>query len=169
MKEVFLLRDKQGKPVFTQDSTLTEEGFHVYTQALQGHKEYLLPNQAVPLTQQEIQKANQRAHVLEQKGYMEISRAELKMLETETLCSEETLQKDLGVYLLPVAKKQHRYFVLTKDAKEIKLVPYYYVMMARKKRNPKVELPKNQLIEYYNLYNYTICLSDGNLTLSEDE
>lgn len=169
VKEVFLLRDKQGKPVFTQDSTLTEEGFHVYTQALQGHKEYLLPNQAVPLTQQEIQKANQRAHVLEQKGYMEISRAELKMLETETLCSEETLQKDLGVYLLPVAKKQHRYFVLTKDAKEIKLVPYYYVMMARKKRNPKLELPKNQLIEYYNLYNYTICLSDGNLTLSEDE
>lgn len=169
IQDVFLLRDKQGKPLFTQESTLTEEGFYVYTQALKGQKEYLLPNQAPPLTQDEIKKANQRAKILEEKGYMEISRAELKMLETETLCSEETLQKDLGVYFLTVAKKQHRYFVLTKDAKDLRAVPYYYVMLGRKKRNPKIEVPKNQVIEYYKYYGYTVCLSDGNLTLPDEE
>lgn len=168
IQDVFSLRDKQGRPLFTQDSTLTEEGFYVYTQALKGKKEYLLPNQAVPLTQNEIKQANQRAKILEQKGYMEISRAELKMLETETMCSEETLQKDLGVYYLTVAKKQHRYFVLTKSNKDLKTVPYYYVMLARHKRNPKIEVPKNQTVEYHKLYNYTICLSDGNLTLTEE-
>ena len=50
----------------------------------------------------------------------------------------------------------------------MKTVPYYYVMVSRKKRNPKVEVPKNEMIEYYTYYGYTICLSDGNLTLAED-
>lgn len=169
LQEIFLLRDKQGKPVFTPQSTLTEEGFLVYTQALQGKKEYLLSNQALPLTEREIKKAHQRAQALIQKGYMEISRAELKMLETETLCSEDTLKKELGVYYLPVSKKLYRYFVHTKDKKPLKTVPYYYVMKSRKKRNPKLELPKNEVIEYHQYYHYTICLSDGNLTLPSDE
>ena len=169
VQEVFELRDKQGNPVFTKESTLTEEGFYVYTQALQGKKEYIFHNQLVPLTQKEVEKANQRAKALTQKGYEEISRAELKMLETETLCSEDTLKKDLGVYFLPVGKKHFRYFVRKTDSKELKTVPYYYVMVSRKKRNPKVEVPKNQVIEYYKYYNYTICLSDGNLTLPEEE
>ena len=168
VQDVFDLRDKQGKPVFTPESTLTEEGFYVYTQALAGKKEYLLPGQPVPLTQEEIKKSNARAQKLQQQGYTEISRAELKMLETETLCSEDTLKKNLGVYYLPVAKKQYRYFVRTKDDKQLKNIPYYYVMKARKKRNPKLELPKNELINYYNYYGYTVCLSDGNLTLPEN-
>jgi len=168
IQEVFGLRDKHGKPVFTPESTLTEEGFYVYTQALKGKKEFLLSNQLVPLTQNEIEKANQYAKALTQKGYEEISHAELKMLETETLCSEETLKKDLGVYFLPVGKKHYRYFVRITDTKDLKTVPYYYVMTARKKRNPKVEVPKNQIVEYYKYYNYTICLSDGNLTLSDE-
>lgn len=169
IQEVFELRDKQGKPVFTKESTLTEEGFYVYTQALQGNKEFLRPNQLVPLTQKEIEKANQRAKALTQKGYEEISHAELKMLETETLCSEDTLKQDLGVYFLPIGKKHFRYFVRKTDSKDLKTVPYYYVMLSRKKRNPKIEVPKNQIIEYYKYYNYTICLSDGNLTLPEEE
>jgi predicted negative regulator of RcsB-dependent stress response len=169
VQDVFALRDKHGKPVFTQDSTLTEEGFYVYTQALKGKKEYLLPNQAVPLTEVEIQKANRRADALTKKGYTEISRSELKMLETQTLCSEETLQKSLGVYYMPIAKKQYRYFVRTTDTDALKTVAYYYVMTARHKRNPKVEVPKNDLVEYYKYGGYTICLSDGNLTLSEGQ
>lgn len=168
VQEVFLLRDKQGKPVFTPESTLTEEGFYVYTQALAGQKEYLLSNQAVPLTRDEIKKSNRRAKILTQKGYAEISRAELKMLETETLCSEDTLKDKLGVYYLPVAKKQHRYFVRTTDTNPMKTVPYYYVMKARQKRNPKLEVPKNEVVEYYSYFHYTVCLSDGNLTLPEE-
>ena len=159
----------KGKPVFTKESTLTEEGFYVYTKALQGKKEYLLSYQKAPLTSKEIQKANQRIQMLTQKGYTEISRAELKMLETETLCSEETLREELGVYFLPIAKNYHRYFVLTSSPKDLKTVAYYYVMTARKKRNPKLEVPKNKTVDYHKYYNYTICLSDGNLTLPEDE
>ncbi len=169
IQEIFELRDKQGKPVFTKESTLTEEGFYVYTKALQGKKEYLLSYQKAPLTSKEIQKANQRIQMLTQKGYTEISRAELKMLETETLCSEETLREELGVYFLPIAKNYHRYFVLTSSPKDLKTVAYYYVMTARKKRNPKLEVPKNKTVDYHKYYNYTICLSDGNLTLPEDE
>lgn len=169
VQDVFALRDKQGKPVFTKESTLTEEGFYVYTQALAGKKEYLLPNQAVPPTQAEIKKAEVRAKALTQKGYAEISRAELKMLETKTLCSEETLKDKLGVLYMPVSKGKYRYFVRTTDSKPMRTVAHYYVMAARKKRNPKVEVPKNDVVEYYKYYGYTICLSDGNLTLAEDE
>lgn len=169
VQEIFLLRDKTGKPVFNKDSTLTEEGFQVYTHALAGKKEYLLSHQAPPLTQEELVKANHHAQVLVQKGYAEISHSEWKMLETQTLCSPETLKKQLGVYELPIAEKQHRYFVRTTDTDPLKTVPYYYVMTARKKRNPKVEVPKNEAVEYYNYYGYTICLSDGNLTLPEEK
>ena len=169
VQDIFALRDKEGKPVFTDKTTLTEEGFYVYTQALAGKKEYLLPQQSVPLTQKEIEKANARAKVLEQRGYMEISRPELKLLETKTYCSEETLKNKLGVYFLPVAKKQYRYFVRTADTQPLKTVPYYYIMQSRHKRNPKLEVPKNETVEYYNYYGYTVCLSDGNLTLNEEK
>ncbi len=169
VQDVFALRDKQGKPVFTKETTLTEEGFYVYTQALAGKKEYLLPHQAVPPTQAEIKKAQARAKALTQQGYAEISRAELKMLETKTLCSEDTLKQSLGVRYMPVSQGKYRYFVRTKDDKPMRTVAYYYVMQARHKRNPKLEVPKNDVVEYYNYYGYTICLSDGNLTLPEEE
>lgn len=168
VQQVFELRDKQGNPVFTKESTLTEEGFAVYTQVLAGKKEFLRPGQMVPLTQAEKQKINERIAVLTKKGYAEISRPELKMLETKTLCSEETLKNKLGVYYLPIGQKHYRYLVRTTDKDPLKTVPYYYVMQARNKRNPKVEVPKNELIEYYSFYGYTICLSDGNLTLADE-
>ena len=167
IQDVFALRNKEGRPVFTKESTLTDEGYTVYTQALAGKKEFLLPNQAVPPTPAQVQKANQRAKNLLSKGYAEITRSELKMVETQTLCSEDTLKDKLGVVYLPVTKERHRYFVLIKDASELKNVPYFYVMQARHKRNPKVEVPKNELVEYYKFYGYTVCLSDGNLTLEE--
>ena len=168
VQDVFALRDKQGRPVFTKETTLTEEGFLVYTQALAGKKAYLLPTQPVPPTPAEIKKSEARATVLAQRGYAEISRAELKMLETKTLCSENTLKQSLGVLYLPVSQGKYRYFVRTKDDKPMRTVAYYYVMTARKKRNPKVEVPHNDAIEYYKYYGYTICLSDGNLTLPEE-
>ncbi len=167
VQQVFELRDKQGSPVFTKDTTLTEEGFAVYTQALNGKKTFLRPGQLVPLTQAEKQKINARIQSLNQKGYTEISRPELKMLETKTLCSEETLKNKLGVYYFPIGQKHYRYFVRTADKDPLKTVPLYYVMQGRHKRNPNVQVPKNELVEYYNYYGYTLCLSDGNLTLEE--
>ena len=168
IQSIFELRDKQGKPIFTKDTTLTEEGFYVYTQALAGKKEYLLPNEAVPLTREQKQQVQARVKKILDKGYTEISRSELKMLETQTLCSEETLKNKLGMYVLALSKKQHRYFVRTTDKDPMKTVPYYYVMTARKKRNPKLEVPKNEIVDYYAYYGYTICLSDGNLTLTDE-
>ena len=169
VQQVFALRDKQGKPVFTKQTTLTEEGFYVYTQALAGKKEYLLPHQAVPPTAADIQKADARAKYLTQRGYAEISRAELKMLENKTLCSEDTLKDKLGVRFLPVSQGKYRYFVRTKDEeKPLQTVAYYYVMTSRKKRNPNVQVPANKVVEYYQYYGYTVCLSDGNLTLPEE-
>ena len=168
VQEVFDLRDKQGNPVFTKDSTLTEEGFAVYTQVLTGKKEFLRPGQMVPLTQAEKQKVNARVEALTQKGYAEISHPELKMLETKTLCSEETLRNKLGVYYLPIGQRHYRYLVRTTDKDPLKTVPYYYVMQARHKRNPKIEVPTNEIVEYYSYYGYTICLSDGNLTLADE-
>ncbi len=168
VQQVFELRDLQGNPVFTKETTLTEEGFVVYTQALAGKKEFLRPGQMVPLTQAQKQKINARIAALTQKGYAEISRPELKMLETKTLCSEDTLKNKLGVYYFPIGQKHFRYLVRTTDKDPLKTVPYYYVMQARHKRNPKVEVPKNELVEYYQYYGYTICLSDGNLTLADE-
>ncbi|MBO5910934.1 MAG: tetratricopeptide repeat protein, partial [Elusimicrobiaceae bacterium] len=168
VQQVFELRDKQGNPVFTKDSTLTEEGFAVYTQVLAGKQEFLRPGQMVPLTQAQKQKINARVQALTQKGYAEISHSELKLLETKTLCSEETLKNKLGVYYLPIGQKHYRYLVRTTDNDALKTVPYYYVMQARHKRNPKIEVPKNELVEYYDYYGYTICLSDGNLTLADE-
>ena len=168
IQSIFSLRNKEGKPVFTPETTLTEEGFTVYTQALAGQKSYLLPNQAVPPSPAQLKKVQARAQALLKKGYTEISRAEYKMLENKTLCSDDTLKNKLGMYFLPVAKNLHRYFVRTTDTDPLQTVPYYYVMQARHKRNPKVEVPKNELIEYYQYYGYTLCLSDGNLTLAED-
>ncbi len=168
VQQVFELRDKQGNPVFTKDSTLTEEGFTVYTQALAGQKNYLRPGQLVPLSQAEQQKISARISALTKKGYAEISHAELKLLETKTLCSEDTLKDKLGVYYFPLGQKHYRYLVRTNDKDPLKTVPYYYVMQARHKRNPKMEVPKNELVDYYNYYGYTICLSDGNLTLANE-
>jgi hypothetical protein len=122
----------------------------------------------VQLTAAQKQKINARIKTLTQKGYTEISHPELKLLETKTLCSEDTLKNKLGVYYFPLGQKHYRYFVRITDTDPLKTVPYYFVMQARHKRNPKVEVPKNDLIEYYNYYGYTICLSDGNLTLSND-
>ena len=169
MQDVFALRDKQGKKIFTPESTLTESGFQVYTQALAGKKEFLLPNEVAPLTAQEKKVLQQRVQKIRQRGYVEISHAELKMLEDETMCSLDTLKKDLGVYALPVANnKQALYFVRSTDLSQLKTVPYYYVMKYRQKRNPKLEVPKNSVVDLHQFYNYKICLSDGKLTMEED-
>ena len=108
-----------------------------------------------------------RVKNLLQKGYSEISLAEYRLVENKTLCSPDTLKKKLGLLTLPVAKNNYRYFVRTTDTDVLKTIPYYYVMQARHKRNPRVEVPKNEIVEYYDYYGYTVCLSDGNLTLAE--
>ena len=164
IKDVFDLRDMKGEKIFTPESTLTESGFYVYTEALKGRKAFLMPNEAVPPTQAFLAQVAARVQELKDAGYVEITRSEYKMIQNQTKCSDETLRSKLGVYVLPVTKNDVRYFVLARQTADPKKgVAYYYLMAAHAKRNPKVKVPSNSLVESYAFYGYTVCLDDGNL------
>ena len=62
-----------------------------------------------------------------------------------------------------MSKNERRYFVQSRSSDDKLGVSYYYVMSSRKKRNPKVKVPANALVETYALYGYTLCASDGKL------
>lgn len=165
VKDLFRLRTLKGKPIFDDNSFLTDEGFYAYTETLRGKKGYLLPSEEVAPSQAILKKADAAAQRLQKDGYIEISFAELKMIEKETLCSVDTLKNKMGVYFLPITKKQHRFFVKTQDNEDsMQTVPYYYVMKERAKRNPSITVPANSMVESLKYFssNSTICLSDGN-------
>lgn len=164
IKEVFQLRDLTGKKVFNQDNTLTESGFLVYTETLQNRKAFLRPHESPPPSKKFLQQLAQRETALKRAGYMEISRKELKFIEKQTKCSEDTLRSELGLYVLPVTKTAQRYFIVARETPDPKKsVPYYYLMKERAKVNKSVKVPKNSLVESYAYYGYTVCLDDGKL------
>lgn len=164
IKDVFDLRDMQGNKIFKEDSTLTESGYYVYTEALQNRKAFLLPQESVPPTQAFLAQVAKRVQELKDAGYVEITYSEYKMIQNQTKCSDETLRNKLGVYVLTVTKNDRRYFVLARQTADPKKgVPYYYLMAARAKRNPNVKVPSNSLVESYSFYGYTVCLEDGDL------
>jgi len=163
-KDLFRLRTTKGKPIFDANSYLTDEGFYAYLETFRGKKGYLLPEEEVAPSQAVLKKVEAAARRLHNDGYTEISFAELKMLEKETLCSRETLKDRMGVYFLPVTKKTYRFFVKTQDSEETKTIAYYYVMKNRAKKNPSITVPTNSVVEslrYFHGHN-TVCLSDGN-------
>ncbi len=164
IQEVFELRDMKGEKIFTKDSTLTESGFYVYTEALQNRKAFLLPKESVPPTQAFLAKVAARVQELKEAGYVEITHSEYKMIQNQTRCSDETLRSKLGVYVLQVNKNDRRYFVLARQTNDLKKgIPFYYLMLAHSKRNPNIQVPSNSMAESYSFYGYTICLEDGNL------
>ena len=164
IRDVFDLRDMKGEKIFTPQSTLTPSGFYVYTEALKGRKAFLLSKEDVPPTQAFLAQVAERVKQLKDAGYVEITRSDLKMIQNQTKCSEETLVTKLGVYVLNVTKNDRRYFVLArKTADPKKGVPYYYLMASRAKRNPNIKVPSNSLVESYAFYGYTVCLDDGDL------
>ncbi len=162
--EVYELRDLKGRKIFNKDNTLTEHGFLVYTEALQNHKLFLRPKESIPPTQAKLEKIARIEEDLKQAGYMEISRKELKFVETQTRCSEQTLRNELGLYVLPVTKQKRRYFIIARQTPDPKKsIPYYYLMKEKARHDPTIKVPSNTLAESYAYYDYTICLSDGNL------
>ena len=164
MQDVFDLRDMKGQKIFLPDSSLTDSGFFVYTEALQGRKAYLLPKEAVPPSQDFLDKVAKRVDDLYNDGYVEISRTELEVVKQQTACSEETLRKHLGLYVLPVTKKEKHYFVLARDTgSDHKNAPYYFVQRYRARRNPSLRVPENKLVERYSLWNLKLCSVDGDL------
>lgn len=164
IQDVFELRNLKGEKIFTKESTLTESGFFVYTEALQNRKAFLLPKESVPPTQAFLEKIAKHVQELKEAGYIEISRSEYKMIENQTKCSEETLRSKLGLYIMQIGKNDRRYFVQSRQTRDPKKgVPYYYLMAAHAKRNPKIKVPRNSLVENYAYYGYTVCLEDGKL------
>ena len=73
VRDVFELRDMRGNKIFNQDSTLTDSGFYVFSEALNRRKAFLLPNEVVPPTKEHLKKIAQRVQELQRAGYIEIS------------------------------------------------------------------------------------------------
>lgn len=164
IQSIFDLRSLRGEKIFTEESTLTERGFFVYMEALAGRKAFLLPNEAPPPTHAALEKIKKRVEELKEAGYIEITHSELKAIENQTLCSEETLRKRMGLFILKPAGFARRYFIIARKVTDpLKGVPFYYLMAAHAKRNPKIKVPSNSLVESYSYYGYTICLKDGSL------
>ena len=164
VKDVFSLRDMKGKKIFKEDSTLTDSGFFVYTEALQNRKAYLLPDESTAPSKETLAQIARVEEELKEAGYVEISRKEFKFVEKQTRCSEETLRKELGVYILPVNKSTRRYFIIAQETPDPKKsVPYYYLMLERAKYDKSVKVPRNSLAESYAAYGYPICFDDGKM------
>lgn len=159
LQEVFELRNMNGEKIFLPDSTLTEDGFFVYNEALQGRKAFLLPNES---SHKEQDVAFSKAQVLEKNGYTEISREELAGLKTKTNCSEETLRQSLGLYVLPVNQVEKRYFVYSKPgASDQRSVSWYYVAKMRARRDPSLRPKNNEYVQEYESFGYKLCSSSS--------
>lgn len=161
---VFELRDMKGEKIFTEKSTLTPSGFYAYTEALKNRKAFLLPNEAVPPSAEQLAQIKKREQELKDAGYVEISYSELKMIENKTKCSEETLRRHMGLYLLPVTDKTNRYFIIARKTRDPKKgVPFYYLRLAESKKDRRIKVPKNSWLSMRLNYGYTACLDDGEL------
>lgn len=167
-KDVFKLRDKKGEKIFLPDNTLTNSGFYVYNEALRGRKEFLLPDESVPPTPQELAGLAARVEELYRNGYTEISEAELAFVTKQSNCSEKTLRQDMGLYVLKTGSDT-RYFVPAGEtADPTKGVAYYYVAHYRARRQPNIRLPRNRMVEEYHSYGFTVCSAvDGSLLLTD--
>lgn len=164
-QDVFDLRDLKGNKIFLADSTLTDNGLHVYNEALKGRRMFLLPTEELPPTKEYLNQVSSRLKELEKRGYAEISAAEVELLKKQTNCSDKTLRRDLGLYVLQISKTNRRYFVFSEEVTEPKKgALWYYIAAHRSRKNPAIVIPRNSLTESYALWNYKLCSSaDGEL------
>ena len=158
LKDVFELRDLKGEKIFLPDNTLTEKGIAIYNEALQGRRMFVLPNEDLPLTREQMEKIANDAQELKAKGYTEISPRELRALKSATNCSEDTLRRDLGLYVLKISPRKKRYFVVSGEkADERKGLSWHYIARMRAKTDPFVKVPENRIVSSYEGINYTVC------------
>lgn len=164
-KDVFDLRDLKGNKIFLADSTLTHSGLYVYNEALKGKRMFLLPTEELPPTKEHLTQISDRIKELGEKGYTEISAAEVEQLKRQTNCTEKTMRRDLGLYIVQVNKTNKRYFVFSNETKQPKRgALWYYIAGNRSRKNPAIVVPRNSLTESYALWNYKLCSAvDGEL------
>jgi len=157
-QDIFALRDLTGEKIFLPNNTLTDSGIEVYQAALRGEKKFLLPSEDIPPTQAQIDKVNNLRQQLKEKGYTEITMRELELLRKQTDCSEKTMRSRMGLYVLPINKNYKRYYVLVEEDQDpMKGVLWYYIAKSRSRKNPSIEVPKNQIIQKQSWMRLKIC------------
>ncbi|GHT39740.1 hypothetical protein FACS189437_03970 [Bacteroidia bacterium] len=140
--EVYQLRDLNGKPVFSADKILTEQGIPVYTQALSGKKIFLMPDEQPPAVARE---QNEQIKKLLEAGNVEISVKEYQYILDKTLCSEDTLKRYARVNITILGNTIRR-FVTDPDAQKPPITapnpaffPYFYAMTYRAQNSPNYQ------------------------------
>jgi tetratricopeptide (TPR) repeat protein len=160
--DIFELKDYDGKMVFDEKGSLTDEGLIVYSKGLQGAKAYVLPGEILPSTQKEI---DSLAKLYLRRGHTEISMPEFLHLMRHSRCSEQTLIKDLKVKVINIDSRNKRVFVVS-DPREVEpfILPYQYVMDFRRSYN---ESKKNSAPVYSSAFglgggqDVKLCTKDG--------
>ncbi len=109
--DLFSLTDFKGKPIFNDKGLLTDEGLIAYNKSMKGKKAYLLPGEKAP---EDKDKNLELIKEYLAKGYEEVSRLEFQYVETETLCSENTLVNRLKCRIIGDGIDK-RYFVLADE------------------------------------------------------
>ncbi|MFA6433663.1 MAG: tetratricopeptide repeat protein [Elusimicrobiales bacterium] len=90
LKDVFLLRDLKGRPLFEPGGRLTKEGMQAYRRAQTGEKAWLTTYEAVPTPEEE--KLSAEAEKLIRSGFREISEPEYEWLLKVTDCPDDVLR-----------------------------------------------------------------------------
>ena len=124
VSDLFALNDLNGKPIFTEEGLLTDEGLMAYNKSLKGKKSYLLPGEKPAVTKE---KENELVKQYLAQGYSEVTRLEFQYVEKESLCSEQTLVQNLKCRTIGDGQDK-RYFVLNREDTQIPFsIPYMLV------------------------------------------
>lgn len=116
LNEVFRLRDVYGRPIFTKQGELTDEGWDAYFKAVENNEKTWIRSYEEPLKKEEenpkeIEIANNKIKRLLEDGYVEIYGGEYEWLKTATDCPDDVLQSPpCNIQLVKVGKKI-RYFI----------------------------------------------------------
>ena len=96
LREIFLLRDRAGNPIFDTAGKLTPEGEEAWRKAEAGARTWLLPYEPVPDSEQAVRSAQADKEIAsaERRGYREISEPEYLWLLRTTDCPEDVLLAD---------------------------------------------------------------------------
>ncbi len=127
VKDIFGLRDREGRPLFDPSGHLTLEGEIVYYEGLKGVKKWFLAGEPLPQSADAGPGKTSEGKTPKQLiklGYMEISEPEYLWLFNATDCSEKVFTEELNMVIIKGNKpSDNRYFVYTLEPGSI--LAYY--------------------------------------------
>jgi hypothetical protein len=120
------LRDLNGRNIFDSQGILNDRGKAVYADAVKGKKNFLLPDEPVPYSKTQLEAIRKRMEEIHKSGYMYITHKELDYLQERSLCSYETLVKNLKMFVWKVRGRDIRHFVIVPPQNDSFKKPEYY-------------------------------------------